>query len=645
LTPETAPGHRALRWGLALHLGLAAWLVAPLLPERVLVTQDLSNQVRHVFEAAAALREGQFPPLVAPFLNERRLRLFQLYSGTAYILPGSLALAVDAYTALRLTLFGLSAGAGLALARTLRRHLGCDAWAAALGAAAFQLASFPTLDLLNRGSLTEWSALQLAALTLSAALALLESRGRAAGLFLATTSALAAFIGCHPLQTLLLGAALALIVGARTVDLRRGGGRPRLGRVLLAAVCAGGLTAWFWLPIVRHWDAQQMTTWRGAQAWASAYTSLEMVFWPWARAAPQIPGWSPQYGAPLVLGLAGLTWLVLRRRVTGLLPIAVVVAAWTLLLLTPTPPWLNRHHPDWVLALGLRRLQYSYRLLIPASLFGALAVGWFSGRAWADVRPRVRALAGALALAALWAHSWPYVWRAKLTPDGAPRYELSVAELTGPGFRAPDSSFYGLVGSDYARLDWIRGGHLALGQDCALPRAGLPFDVRLVLARGAPPLRVEVEGEAVRVARRELRDRALVEFRVTPRRRFVIRFTSAGPQPASRLRFRPLGDRDWLDLPERIERLDAPGPAWRARVEAAQAGVHQLPVAHFPTDRVTVNGAPAAQASVDRYLVVATLPAGESVVQVTTRGDPQANGLSLLALALTALAAWRLRAA
>ena len=55
---------------------------------------DLANHVRHVHEYHLALRERQFPPLVAPSLNGgTRIPLFQYYSGTAYLVPGVIAWA------------------------------------------------------------------------------------------------------------------------------------------------------------------------------------------------------------------------------------------------------------------------------------------------------------------------------------------------------------------------------------------------------------------------------------------------------------------------------------------------------------------------------------------------------------------------
>src|SRR5688572_15166087 len=71
------------------------WL--PLRPgDRILNTQadDLANHVRLVHEYALALREGQFPPLVAPALEGgRRVPVFQYYGNTPYLVPGALALA------------------------------------------------------------------------------------------------------------------------------------------------------------------------------------------------------------------------------------------------------------------------------------------------------------------------------------------------------------------------------------------------------------------------------------------------------------------------------------------------------------------------------------------------------------------------
>src|SRR5215218_7799324 len=80
---------------------VATW---PMVPEGIPLhtMTDLLNHVRNTGEYQFALAEGQFPPTFAPVLNGgTRLPLFQHYGGTAYTVPGLIALAgVSPYRAL-----------------------------------------------------------------------------------------------------------------------------------------------------------------------------------------------------------------------------------------------------------------------------------------------------------------------------------------------------------------------------------------------------------------------------------------------------------------------------------------------------------------------------------------------------------------
>src|ERR1700687_4488796 len=110
-------------------LGVVATFVSsPLWPENVLATQceDLANHVRHVFEYRLALKEGQFPPLVAPSLNgETRIPLFQYYTGTSYVIPGLISCAgIAPYGALKLGIVLQSCLGGLALFAACRTLTG-----------------------------------------------------------------------------------------------------------------------------------------------------------------------------------------------------------------------------------------------------------------------------------------------------------------------------------------------------------------------------------------------------------------------------------------------------------------------------------------------------------------------------------------
>lgn len=604
----------------ALHALIAVFVLSPLVPHTVLgsYNDDLANHVRFVSEASRALQEGQFPPQTTVDLHDGvRLPLFQFYSGSAYILPGALGLVVDPYTALRLACLALSLLAALAL-RAALEALGAGSFGALVGAAALQLAPFGVVDLQHRGAYPEWAALQLGVTCLAELLQVLLARRALSLHFVAAAVAGAAFVAAHPLQTLALGVPIGVLLLAAWRD--AGARWSGLARVAAAGAAAVALSAFYWLPIAAHWSSQKMPTRRGV--FDSAGVQLADVFWPWAHGGQ---GLALQLGTPLVVGF--VLPLLLRRLHGRLHAWALAVGLGAALLAGLADP-INAHLP--ALAGLLRHYQTAFRFLVPATACGALALGL------ACARLRLGPWPAAGVLLAMAAHAAGYVF-----PSPGAGYTHTLATVTHPSFRVPNASFYAFVGTDFAALGWTDArGELLLDQPLPLPRAGLPFAVRLTADAGQD-LQVRVGPTAVRVA---TVSEGVFAFDVRPSRQFFIRFQSSTPRiRVTAIEALPDGDREWIALPLVVQRDPAARRSWRATVLAARPGLVQLPLAYRPWDRAFVGDRQAEHASHDRFLWVLRLPAGESAVRVEARAFAPGAWLALAGVLATACGAWRLR--
>ena len=700
---------------------------------------DLANHVRHVYEAGLALREGQVPPLVCPELEGgTRLPLFQYYSGTSYWAPAVWSLwDANPYRALKVGVFlhvfaggwavygigrllaggderrdaetrrGEKAGeigdapknpslisyaSDLSASRRLGVHSFGVTAAAVVAATAFQLAPFSSADFYFRGSYTEFCALHAAPGLLYCALRVGRARGlrESLGWVCVCGLAVAYFVPLHPVQTVLCGVLIALLVAVDAIACRtpptpalppeyRGeGGRDELrtpafpwgtGRgsrvwsVLRAsaklAVAAGlGVlgAAWFWWPVVRDYDVLRIVP-HGAFLDAGL-ADPAVLLWPGYRLAEGYP-WPPQVGVHFVIA-AGVA-LVLWRNAK-----AVGVAAALGLVVVIGVVLFHRHVP----AVGevLKPLQWSYRLLVPGTVAGVVCVVVaLTGvlRRVGEGRPG-RVVVGA-AMAWVLVHSVPYFL-------GTWEKSVRVRNVVAAMWEAPNSTgSYALRGTDYRRLGFVRAdGMLNANVNLAVPAEGVGTEVEIVARRvavsgaaladrGEPPAPAlppedRVEGGralAVGVGEREPAARGAVErlgdgrvrlrFRFTPRVGHgagdgVVRFEAPGAARAwavEDVTYRAVADDAGMAcrVPGNMTRRDR-GRVVELEVDVAarREGWYQLPVFVLPSNEVRVNDVRVETTpSANRAMVMVRLGTGRNVVKIRTLPTRAAWGASLAA--------------
>ena len=673
-------------------VGIVLWFAAvaflcwlPLRPsDRILNTQadDLANHVRLVHEYTLALREGQFPPLVAPALEGgRRVPVFQYYGNTPYLLPGALALAgLGPYTALKTVVFLhlLAAGSFTYLAC---RALGLCAAAALVAGTAYQTFPFAGCDLISRGAYTEFVALETVPLVFYCGLRLLRTSGPGDTLrwLCLTALSLAYFIPLHPVQTVLCGALiLALLVVHSLSDSHTRGTEP--ARLLAALVCGAAATAWYWIPLAR--DRADLRVSPHAGFFDAGLASFKALLWPW-HLRPEPWPWAPQLGFHFALAAAAILlvapWRRLwsrcclgspGRRPARAIAVTAALALATILVLIrfgdSIPAWL--YHV-------LKPLQWTYRLLIPAALAGAVclalvfdvAISTAPGR-WARGALVVVTLAYVVGISMAYFHGQ------------AMGYLTTTARVVSPDFESPNTSGYALRGTDYTRLPFVRpDGSLNTGARIVIPSEGHPTEVELVLrpegdATGDVDVNLGDAREpmdarnpdlprlaALRPAHRpltwsNLNDRRMektplpggalrLAFSFVPPVGLVpgdtaVRFESRPPGlnwSVQDLTFRTVGeppDRA-CRVPTQLQRVvdGRHRTQFWMEVPPGRAGLYQLPVYSLPSNEVVVTGRHLARPPAgNRAMTVVPLREGSNVIRIRTRHTRAAWWVSAIAL-------------
>jgi NAD(P)-dependent dehydrogenase (short-subunit alcohol dehydrogenase family) len=528
---------RSLPQGLRTFLllaALAALACAPLYPKGVPVTPmtDLPNHVRHVYDYELALREGQFPPIVAPELNESvRGPLFQYYGGTAYLVPGVVSLlGINSYRALAVSVFLHVLAAGACMYGACRA-LGVSRPAAVVAAVAFQLFPFAGTDLYTRGGYTQVTALWCLPVVFYFCLMTVRSRGAAAvANFCLAALAWALFIPQHPIQTIVCGCMMLVLLAAYVlVDIRRPW--PGLFTPALSMLCGLVVTTWFWYPIVRDYGRLKVVS--HAIFLDAGLEVMEILLWPGFREGPSAV-WAPQLGLHFVI--AAVLALVFWKR-AGAIGVGAALSVFAFIVIIgwhSQMPWVEK---------VLSPLQWSYRLLIPAALAGALCVAFAFEGIYAKLGAEsARGVLFGLALGFLIAIAPPYFAAHIKYP------RVKMRDIRRP-YVASNSLAYALRGTDFRDLlsQVAPQGALRPGADVPVPLEGYPFEARLVLKRQegmADPadVRVVIDGAADRPGVEKLAAGEVlnVTFRLKP----------------------PVGH-----LPgDRVLRLDAtPGVAWRVQ--------------------------------------------------------------------------------
>jgi hypothetical protein len=629
---------------------LAVYTCLPLWPAEILSTlaNDLANHVRHVHEYRLALRERQRPPIVAPTLDRNiRVPVFQYYTGTGYLVPGRACrhFGLDPYESLKLSIM-LHAFAAGGFAYLSCRALGAGRAASLLAGAALQVFPFGGIDLFNRGAYAEVIAMQTAPAVLFFSLRLARATTRSAALTFGglAAAAWAYFIPLHPIQTLLCGSLVGALAGAYALlDRRSLGSAARVAAAYAAGVAA---SAWFWYPIVR--DRPLLRISPHAAFYDTGLADLSMLLAPAFRRVTSHPGWAPQLG--LHFALAAVAALLLWRRVRAAGVVAALAVAGAIYLLV----W-GVHVP--AVQRALAPLQWTYRLLLPAALAGALCLGlvahalggWFRDR-------RDAGLVTGLLFAYAVAISPPYyLGQAKLFGygDGQPHL-ATVAQVTSPAFEAPSTTnSYALRGADYARLELVAdGGRLNANQDLRIPAESNPVDVVLTLDRppgaaGDADVKILVNGKPRDAAKTADGNVIRLAFSYTPSLGLygndeTLRFETTPPDAQWMVRdltFHDQGDPAGVvcRVPEQITQTRRGlRPVWGVTVPPGEAGLYQVPLCYVPSYIVKANGQTVAPPSANKFLVMVPLKEGWNVVRVRTQPTMFAWRLAVVAMLVMA---------
>src|SRR5262249_48124818 len=196
----------------------------------------------------------------------------------------------------------------------------------------------------------------------------------------------------------------------------------------------------------------------------------QTLFAPTFLPSPEImPGWALQIGLHFVL--AAVVVLVYRPSPRRLTWVAAFLFLACLLIL------VELYRLKTVQSF-LRPLQFSYRLLIPAALLGALCVGQFMVVLRKTLPPRLGlALRGLFLLYVLWS-SHVYFLPTNIGVAGK-RYSLPVAKALSLDLINENVTQYALYGLDYRRLGWINGGRFLVNREHNLPAEGVPFEFKI----------------------------------------------------------------------------------------------------------------------------------------------------------------------
>ena len=388
-SPISSPGRRSLLGPLLLFAFFGALYVVP--PQG-------SDRVLHlsgIIEASGALREGQFPPRVAPrFAGGMRYPVFQFYGSLPYTLAGALSLlpGIDAYDAWKLVTFLAVTGAGF-YAYRCSLVLTRQAWASGVAGVVFVTAPYLSTDFRARFAFTEAVSFCLLPAVLYYSLRAFSTRRPGAVVAAAVGWGLLAL--SHSITLLygsvLLGLFAMTLAGA---DLRKFS--RRLARVAIAYLLGVALSAWYVMPQLSVLDYLVMSTDNaaaspiGSTVWAPPYALLSPVLTvaPEAKNSPYL---GVQVGWP-ILAAAGVALVHVVRAALfgrgrgrhaglhrpGAWMMARLLAALALaffIVWSPIDFW--RYLPKL-----FYNLQITYRLLMFVVLWGSVLAGLALAQFW-----------------------------------------------------------------------------------------------------------------------------------------------------------------------------------------------------------------------------------------------------------------------
>jgi hypothetical protein len=344
------------------------------------------------YELAANLRAGVFParwmPDVAYGLG---YPFFNFYASLPFYIASLLHVAgVDLINAIKLTqTLGMFAAGG-AMWLFARRML--SPWGSALAACAYVLAPFHLVNVFVRGdSLSEFWAFVWFPLILWAVHAILEYRRGKAAASLALALALAGLVLTHNVSTVLF--APFIVIYALALLIRRGRQSDRFATsfmrgaiaLLLPALAALLLSAWFWLPALGEASGAQLgeqTT--GYFNYANHFRSTNLI-----QSSLAFDYAVNENGDAFAMGLVQAALIVLgsavwlwkeasaRNQEPGLgdlfYPVLLLsLFALATFMITPASALVWEHAPLIKLA------QFPWRMLSVQAVFGAVLIGGIS---------------------------------------------------------------------------------------------------------------------------------------------------------------------------------------------------------------------------------------------------------------------------
>lgn len=652
---------------LLLYLLLAGCIMWPYRAGKFRSAGDLNVVIGGIVEARNAIAEGQFPLRVAPRQHDgARYPIYQFYANFPYTAAGALTFAgLNPYGAWKMVMLAALTCGGLFAYRT-GRYLTRDAIASAVGGVAFAAAPYMLTDLHARGAYPELVAFNLLPAALYATLRCFASRRRR-WRFVALAALLWALIGLTHNITYLYGVVLVGLLVASMLVLKDRVLRKtfsRVGRLTLAGLLHAGMMLWYVVPTARVLPLIEMQAQTGSPYSADGMTNLATLLAPRMTSAPgsTTPNLGLQVGWAALAGVAMVVLgLLFRRRRTPArtrrlaVRVLLVFALAFFVAWSPVDFWRHLPQAFWF-------VQFTYRLLVFTTLFGALLVAFALAIWLRPFGPRVRhavafaAISGVVFAVGSYVPRGPEYHRryvreqlANPTAGGPHDYQLAPRSLAARAtFAHPAVDLarreFGLTVDD----PWLRDGammkmapvagarglnvhgnsldgparlHVQLAGNMFIVRVPHgPFEFSIPLPEcfcgGAPLLGfrpVDEHGRFMRVVLESLRFEG-----AKPPTHALVAASELRPQ----VRF---------------------GRVTKLRYEAKAPVLLQLPIFYYPgLQRVTNHGEPVAFGNVGRYLAI-QLPPGRhrlGVAFVGVRWANAASGLAWAGVALVPLAVW-----
>ncbi|MEI9953166.1 MAG: hypothetical protein WDO74_34270 [Pseudomonadota bacterium] len=391
---------------LVLVVAVAVGLWTPLARMEWFSSHEQTRYVLRTVEWASELRVGElYPRWASDFYGGYGSPFFMFYAPAVFATAGLLTSAFSVFWALKLVVLAGSIASGVGTFALVFGETR-DQNAAFLAAIAYLASPYRLLDLYERGDLSEFTAIALlpVVLALYRAAAKEAIPRRASFLLVAAAASHAVMVLSHTILGLWGTIIVGLVVAASAADLAWRGLWRRGARLLVALFCAPGLAAVYLVPAIAYRGFARMQLmivgWCNPQnqlyPFSDFFLKSTLFF---SRNFLEI-GWLLAVSAFLVtLGLA-LNFRVARAAL-GWVALTVFLVGSTLPIASGL--WAADRFP---LA---QFIQFPWRLLGPASLTAAVALGIGTAAAFSRLSESTRSSAViALATAILGVIAWPH---------------------------------------------------------------------------------------------------------------------------------------------------------------------------------------------------------------------------------------------